>query len=112
PQYAANLTSLRGSVETFATGAHGASAQARNDLPGPLALTTITDSRITTHGENAVGLRATLANYGATPSGRGEAHVVANNTPVLTQGMLAHGALSRDAPTSVTINDGNVTTSG
>lgn len=111
-QFAATLTSLRGSVETSGLNAHGAAAQARNDLPGPLASLTVTDARVTTHGSGATGLRATLANYGSAPSGRGEARVVANNTTVRTEGTLAHGALSRDAPTSVTINGGSVLATG
>lgn len=111
-QFAANVSALRGSVETFGANAHGASAQARNDLPGPLARIAITDTRITTHGESAAGLRASLGDYGSTPTGRGEAQIVATNATVRTEGLLAHGAVSRDAPTSVTINAGSVATTG
>jgi len=111
-QFAANLSALRGSVETFGTNAHGASAQARNDLPGPLARIAITDTRITTHGESAAGLRASLGDYGSTPTGRGEAQIAATNATVRTEGLLAHGAVSRDAPTSVTIDGGSVATTG
>jgi len=112
PQYVANITSLRGTVETFGATAHGASAAGRNDLAGPLSSINITDTRLTTHGEGAAGLRASLSSYGSAGAGRGEARIVATNATVLTDGLSGYGAVSRDAPTSVTINGGSVTTSG
>lgn len=112
PQFAANVTSLRGTVETFGVNAHGAHAQGRNDLAGPLSSISVSDTRFSTHGDFATGLRASLASYGSAPSGRGEAQVVATNATVTTEGVQAHGVVSRDAPTSVTLNGGSVVTSG
>jgi autotransporter family porin len=102
-QFPANVAGSNVAVETFGDGAHGATAQARNDVPVEKAMITLNDSTVTTHGNRAVGLRAVLADYGSAPSGRGEAAIVANNTSVLTEGVSAHGALSRDNPTSVTL---------
>src|SRR5262249_33420727 len=93
--------------------AHGAAAQARNDVPVEKATLTLNNSSITTRGNGSVGLRATLADYGTVPAtGRGEAAVIANNTSVFTEGVAAHGALSRDNPTSVTLNQTTVLTTG
>ena len=111
-QFPANLTGSNVAVETFGIGAHGATAQARNDAPVEKAMITLSNSTVTTHGDRAVGLRAVLANYGSAPTGRGEAAIVANDTSVLTEGIGAHGALSRDNPTSVTLNQSSVLATG
>jgi hypothetical protein len=112
-QFLANLTGTGLTVETFGAFAHGAAAQARNDAPVPKATLTLTGSSIATHGAGAVGLRSTLADYGTTPvTGRGESAVIANNSTVFTEGFAAHGALSRDNPTSVTMNNTTVLATG
>jgi outer membrane autotransporter protein len=111
-QFNANTTTNRTTVVTTGLNAFGAEAQSRNDLPVDVATVTLNDTSITTRGVGAEGLRAVLENYGSTPTGRGEANVVANRTTVLTQGAGAHGALSRDAPTSVTLNQSSIQTSG
>lgn len=112
-QFLANLTGTGLTVETFGAFAHGAAAQARNDVSVPTATLTVNDTSITTHGAGAVGLRATLADYGTVPvSGRGESVVIANNTTVFTEGIAALGVLSRDNPTSVTMNNTTVRTTG
>ena len=107
-QFPANSMASGVTVETFGSSAHGVAAQARNDLPvggdGD-----ITNSSVTTHGDRAVGLRATLGDYGTRPiQGRGEAAVIANGSTVSTEGFAAHGALSRDSPISVTMNQTSV----
>jgi outer membrane autotransporter protein len=111
-QFPATVSYQVGSVETFGEQAHGASAQARNDLAGELASITLAGTPVTTHGDNAVGLRATLANYGATPSGRGSAQVIASQLVVSTTGDGAHGALSRDNPTLVQMDQVQLRPSG
>ncbi|WP_109578168.1 autotransporter outer membrane beta-barrel domain-containing protein, partial [Aminobacter sp. AP02] len=112
-QFPANLTASGVTVDTSGLFAHGAAAQARNDVPVEKATLTVNDSAITTHGEGAVGLRATLGDYGTRPiTGRGEAAVIANRSNVFTEGIGAHGALSRDNPTSVTMNDTVVLATG
>lgn len=112
-QFPANLTATSITLETFGLNAHGVTAQARNDAPVEKALATINASSVTTHGDGAAGLRAVLGDYGARPiTGRGEAAVVANSSTVLTEGVSAYGALSRDNPTSVTMNQTSVLTTG
>ena len=112
-QFPANLTATNVTLETLGLNAHGVAAQARNDVPVEKATATINASSITTHGAGAVGLRATLGDYGTRPiTGRGEAAVVANGSTVFTDGIAAHGALSRDNPTSVTMNQTSVLTTG
>lgn len=111
-QFNANTTTNRTTVETTGLNAHGAQAQSRNDLPVDVATVTLNDTSITTRGTDAEGLRAVLENYGSTPTGRGEANVVANRTTVLTEGVGAHGSLSRDNPTSVTLNQSSIQTTG
>ena len=112
-QFAANLTASDLSIATSGTLAHGVAAQSRNDISAPLALATVNRAVILTTGSNAVGLRAVLGDYGTRPiTGRGEARVVANDSQVQTQGAGAHGALSRDNPTSVTMNRTDVVASG
>ncbi|WP_158982993.1 autotransporter outer membrane beta-barrel domain-containing protein [Lysobacter panacisoli] len=111
-QFPASVTATRGRIETFGLNAHGAAAQARNDLAVELASITLNSVPITTHGDGAVGLRSVLADYGATPTGRGESTVIATDVPVITSGAAAHGALSRDAPTSVLMTRGSLRPSG
>lgn len=112
-QFAASTTSTDLMINTSGELAHGITSQSRNDISTPLALTTVTRATIGTSGLNAVGLRALLGDYGTRPiTGRGEARVVANDTTVTTTGDGAHGALSRDNPTSVTMNRTSVTASG
>lgn len=112
-QFAANLTATDVTLETFGQFAHGAAAQARNDVPAAKATLNVDVSTITTHGDGAIGLRATLGDYGTRPvTGRGEAVVIANQSTIVTEGIGAHGALSRDNPTSVTLNDTAVLTTG
>ena len=111
-QFSANTTANRTTVQTSGLSAHGAQAQARNDQPVDVATVTVNDTSITTLGTGAAGLRAVLEDYGTTPTGRGQADVVANRTTVLTQGEGAHGAFSRDNPTSVTINRSSIQTNG
>ena len=112
-QFPANLTATNVTLETLGLNAHGVAAQARNDVPVELATATINDTSVTTRGAGAVGLRATLSDYGTRPiAGRGEAAVVANRSTVFTEGVGAHGALSRDNPTSVTMNSTSVLTTG
>lgn len=112
-QFPANTTTNRTTVQTTGLNAHGAQAQSRNDQPVETATVTLNDSSITTQGTGAVGLRAVLEDYGSRPiTGRGEANVVANRTTVLSQGVGAHGALSRDNPTSVTLNQTSIQATG
>lgn len=112
-QFAASTTSTDLVINTSGELAHGVTSQSRNDISTPLASTTVTRATIGTTGLNAVGLRALLGDYGTRPiTGRGEARVVANDTTVTTTGGGAHGALSRDNPTSVTMNRTSVTASG
>ncbi|AWY39095.1 autotransporter outer membrane beta-barrel domain-containing protein [Pseudomonas putida] len=111
-QFNANTTANRNTVQTTGLNAFGVEAQSRNDQPVGVATVTVNDTAVTTQGTGAVGLRAILENYGSAPTGRGEANVVANRSTVQTQGVGAHGALSRDAPTSVTINQSSVQASG
>jgi outer membrane autotransporter protein len=111
-QFSANTTTNRTTVQTTGLNAYGAQAQSRNDQPVDVATVTLNDTSITTQGTGAAGLRAVLENYGSTPTGRGQADVVANRTTVLTQGVGAHGAFSRDSPTSVTINQSSIHTIG
>lgn len=111
-QFPANTTANRTMVVTTGPNAFGAEAQARNDQPVDVATVIVNDTSITTGGTGAVGLRAILENYGSTPTGRGEANVVANRSTVLTEGSGAHGALSRDNPTSVTVNQSSIRTNG
>ena len=111
-QFSANTTTNRNTVETTGLNAYGAQAQARNDQAVSTATVNLNDTLITTHGTGASGLRAVLENYGSTPTGRGQADVVANRTTVLTEGVGAHGAFSRDNPTSVTLNQGSIQTIG
>jgi outer membrane autotransporter protein len=112
-QFPANLTATSVTLETFGINAHGVTAQARNDVPVEKATATINSSSVTTHGAGAAGLRAVLGDYGTRPiAGRGEAAVIANSTTVLTEGVSAYGALSRDNPTSVTMNQSSVLATG
>lgn len=111
-QFNANTTANRNTVLTTGLNAFGVEAQSRNDKPVGVATVTVNDTAVTTQGVGAVGLRAILEDYGTTATGRGEANVVANRSTVITQGVGAHGALSRDAPTSVTINQSSVRASG
>lgn len=111
-QFSANTAANRTTVETSGLNAHGAQAQSRNDQPVDVAMVTVNDTSITTLGTGAAGLRAVLEDYGTTPTGRGQADVVANRTTVLTQGVGAHGAFSRDNPTSVTINQSSIQANG
>lgn len=112
-QFAANLTASDLSITTSGNLAHAVAAQSRNDISAPLALATVNRAVVLTTGINAVGLRAVLGDYGTRPvTGRGEARVVANDSQVRTQGAGAHGALSRDNPTSVTMNRTDVVASG
>jgi outer membrane autotransporter protein len=111
-RFTANTTTHRTTVVTTGLNAFGAQAQSRNDQPVDVATVTVNDSSITTRGTGADGLRAVLENYGSTPSGRGEANVIANRSTVLTQGTGAYGALSRDNPTSVTVNQSSIQTTG
>lgn len=105
-QFPATVVYNRGGVVTSVALAHGASAQARNDISTELAKITLTGTPVTTFGEDAVGLRAVLADYGTRPgTGRGEAQVYANNLTVTTSGPGAHGALSRDSPTLVQMDN-------
>ncbi|MGO4816056.1 hypothetical protein AB4156_41855, partial [Cupriavidus sp. 2MCAB6] len=100
-------------LETSGNLAHGVTAQSRNDISAPKATATVNDAAITTRGNNAVGLRAVLGDYGTRPiTGRGEAAVIANRTTVLTVGESSHGTLSRDNPTSVTMNQTSVLATG
>jgi len=111
-QFNANTTANRNTVQTTGLNAFGVEAQSRNDQPVGVATVTVNDTAVTTQGTGAVGLRAILENYGSAPTGRGEANVVANRSTVQTQGVGAHGALSRDAPTSVTINQSSIQATG
>ncbi len=112
-QFAANLTASDLSITTSGSLAHAVAAQSRNDISAPLALATVNRAIVLTTGANAVGLRAVLGDYGTRPvTGRGEAQVVANASQVRTQGDGGHGALSRDNPTSVTMNRTDVVASG
>ena len=112
-QFPANLTASDADIETFGVNAYGADAQARNDIPVETATITIDGSTVTTHGNGAVGLRSVLANYGTVPiTGRGESAVIANDSTVLTEGIAAHGVLSRDNPTSVTLNGTTIMATG
>jgi outer membrane autotransporter protein len=111
-QFNANTTANRTTVATTGLNAHGVAAQARNDQAVETATVTINDTSITTQGIGATALRATLENYGTTPTGRGEAYVVANRSSVVTNGVGAHGAFSRDNPTSVTLNQSSIQTTG
>ena len=111
-QFNANTTANRNTVQTTGLNAFGVEAQSRNDKPVGVATVTVNDTSITTQGIGAVGLRAVLEDYGTTPTGRGEANVIANDSTVVTQGVGAHGALSRDAPTSVTMNQSSIQASG
>lgn len=111
-QFNASTTANTTTVVTTGLNAFGAEAQARNDQPVQIATVTLNDTSITTRGIGAVGLRAILEDYGTTPTGRGEANVVANRSTVLTEGAGAHGALSRDNPTSVTLNQSTVQSTG
>lgn len=104
-QFTANVSYQRGGVETFGPLAHGASAQARNDLAGELAAIALEGTPVTTHGDDAIGLRAALANYGSAPAGRGSAEVIARNLVVATSGSGAHAAVSRDSPTLVEMSN-------
>lgn len=111
-QFPAAVTYSGGSVDTFGSSAHGANAQARNDLTTELAAITLTGTPVTTYGDGAVGLRAVLVNYGSTPSGRGQAQVNATNLAVSTEGADAHGVLARDMPTQVQMSNVVVRTGG
>lgn len=111
-QFKANTTTNRTTVETTGLNAFGAEAQSRNDQSVDVATVTLNDTSITTRGTGAEGLRAVLENYGSVPTGRGEANLVANRSNVLTEGVGAHGALSRDNPTSVTLNQSAIRTTG
>ena len=112
-QFAASTTATNLVINTSGELAHGITSQSRNDISTPLAQTTVTRATVATTGLNAVGLRALLGDYGTRPvSGRGEARVIANDATVTTTGAGAHGALSRDNPTSVTMNRTSVTASG
>lgn len=111
-QFPAQVTYTGGSVETFGDLAHGANAQARNDLATELAAITLTGTPVTTHGIGAVGLRAVLVDYGSAPSGRGQARVIAESLTVSTEGAGAHGALARDMPTQVQMNNVALRTGG
>ncbi len=112
-QFTADVTGTDVDVETFGPSAHGADAQARNDVDVETATITLNDSTVTTHGNAAQGLRAVLADYGTLPvSGRGEAIVTANDSVIITEGTNAHGAYSQDNPTTVIMNGTSVRTSG
>ncbi|WP_172604482.1 autotransporter outer membrane beta-barrel domain-containing protein [Pseudomonas fluorescens] len=111
-QFNANTTANRTTVATTGLNAHGVAAQARNDQAVETATVTINDTSVTTQGIGATGLRATLEDYGTAPTGRGEANVVANRSSVVTNGAGAHGAFSRDNPTSVTLNQTSIQTTG
>ncbi|MET0527972.1 MAG: hypothetical protein ABW003_06440, partial [Microvirga sp.] len=111
-QFPAFLTANSVTVETFGAFAHGALAQARNDQPVEKATINLNDAGVITHGAGAVGLRAVLGNYGSPVTGRGEAVITANRSIVQTEGVAAHGALSRDNPTSVTMNQTSVLVTG
>lgn len=112
-QFAASTTATDLVINTSGELAHGITSQSRNDILTPFALTTVTRATVGTAGLNAVGLRAVLGDYGTRPiTGRGEARVIANDSTVTTTGPGAHGALSRDNPTSVTMNRTSVTSSG
>ncbi|MGO4676074.1 autotransporter outer membrane beta-barrel domain-containing protein [Bosea sp. 2YAB26] len=112
-EFVANLTASNLVLETSGNLAHGVTAQSRNDISAPKATATVNDAAITTRGNNAVGLRAVLGDYGTRPiTGRGEAAVIANRTTVLTVGESSHGTLSRDNPTSVTMNQTSVLATG
>ena len=100
-------------IETIGAFAHGTTAQARNDLDVETATVEVRNLAITTHGDAADGLRAVLADYGNGPqAARGEANVVATDSDVITHGAAAHGALSWDSPTSVTMVRSSVLTHG
>ncbi|WP_367345977.1 autotransporter outer membrane beta-barrel domain-containing protein [Stenotrophomonas bentonitica] len=111
-EFPATVTYQGGRVETFGDRAHGALAQARNDLAGELASISLASTPVTTHGNDAVGLRAVLANYGSTPSGRGSSRVQASNLVVTTTGTGAHTALSRDNPTEIVLQQVQLRPSG
>jgi len=111
-EFPATVTYQTGRVETFGDRAHGALAQARNDLAGELASISLASTPVTTHGNDAVGLRAVLANYGSTPSGRGSARIQASNLVVTTTGAGAHAALSRDNPTEIVLQQVQLRPSG
>ncbi|MFJ1267974.1 autotransporter outer membrane beta-barrel domain-containing protein [Legionella lytica] len=105
-EFPANLYGNNIVVSTYGLNAHAADAQARNDVPVEKATIVLNDSYVFTHGVGAVGLRSVLSDYGTRPiQGRGESAVVVNKTIVSTEAIGAHGALSRDQPTSVTMND-------
>ncbi|QIF02409.1 autotransporter outer membrane beta-barrel domain-containing protein [Roseimicrobium sp. ORNL1] len=99
PQFPATITGTNLTVETSGLNAYGVLAQ-QNFLAAP-ALVEIFNSSVTTHGENAVGLRAVS---GGT--------VIAHNSSVSTQGLRAHGILARSSPSSVTVNNSNVISTG
>ncbi|WP_396616113.1 autotransporter outer membrane beta-barrel domain-containing protein [Lysobacter soli] len=111
-QFPASVAATRGRIETFGLNAVGAAAQARNDQPVELASIALTSVPVTTHGDGAIGLRASLANYGSTPTGRGESRITATDVPVITAGTAAHGAMSLDAPTSVSMTRGSLRPTG
>jgi outer membrane autotransporter protein len=112
-QFEANATGDQLNIHTFGNLAHGVAAQSRNDISAPEAFASVSNSTVVTEGDNAVGLRAVLGDYGTRPiTGRGEANVLAENTIVETHGAGAHGALSRDNPTSVTLNQTSILTTG
>jgi outer membrane autotransporter protein len=89
-QFAASVTGTRLAVETFGIHAHGATAQ-QNFLAAPATLT-LTDTNVTTHGDDAIGLRALSAGT-----------VTASGSNVATEGASSHGALARSNPSSVTL---------
>jgi outer membrane autotransporter protein len=99
PQFPASIHGTNLTVETFGLNAYGVLAQ-QNFLAAP-AVVEISNSRVTTHGENAVGLRAVS---GGT--------VIAHQSNVSTEGFKAHGMLARSSPSSVTVNNSTVLSTG
>ncbi|APG05641.1 hypothetical protein BJI69_18175 [Luteibacter rhizovicinus DSM 16549] len=91
-QFVAAMTGTQLTIETSGVRAYGAQAQ-QHFLDAP-ATVTLSGTSMTTHGDDAVGLRALSAGT-----------VVADHTTVATEGLAAHGALARSHPSSVTLTD-------
>jgi outer membrane autotransporter protein len=98
-QFAAAVSGTQLTITTSGVRAYGAQAQ-QHFLEAPATMT-LSDTAITTRGEDATGLRALSAGT-----------VLATRTTVATEGVAAHGALARSHPSSVTLIDTTLATAG
>lgn len=99
-QFVSTLAGNNVNVETLGLNAHGALAS-RSFLDAPASITLTGRNTVTTHGDNAVGLRAI-----------GGGTVDAAGTTVHTEGLLSHGMLARDNPSAVLVQQSAISAVG